>query len=159
MLSVVHRMWSSQLCWWVQPLVVNWPSWAEIKSSTRTPFSYILFILTLFLVSTEHWKCHMYFSIKRSTGNHDFLTVSLRNGFTPFCITLRANWFIRWLSVANRRPQNLRDTYSPPTAVSRRISLTIRPKKRVGTSKAVSHIGPRIGHNSESILGRSFSPP
>ena len=41
------------------------------------------------MVSTEHWKCHMYFRISRSTWKHNFFAVSLRNGFTPFCITLK----------------------------------------------------------------------
>ena len=47
MLSVVHRMGASLLCLWVRPLVVNWPSWAEIKSSTRTPF------FNIFLAATK----------------------------------------------------------------------------------------------------------
>ena len=50
-----------------------------------------IFFQYFYPISGIHWtwKCHMYFSIYRSTCKHDFFTVSVRNGFTPFCITLK----------------------------------------------------------------------
>ena len=36
--------------------------WNKIEHQNSV-FSNVFFIFTLFLVSTEHWKCHMYFSI------------------------------------------------------------------------------------------------
>ena len=60
--------------------------WNKIEH--QNTFSNVFFIFTLFLVSTEHWKCHMYFSIQRSKSKLGFFTISLINGVTQFCITL-----------------------------------------------------------------------
>ena len=68
---------------------INWLSWAEIKSSTRTRFSNIFFSFLPYFwypMNIENAICILAFR-----GLHEnviSLLFYLRNGFTPFCITL-----------------------------------------------------------------------
>ena len=53
--------------------------WNKIEH--QNTFSQYFFILTLFQVSIKHWKCHMYFNIKRFIWKQDFFYCFIKKRF------------------------------------------------------------------------------
>ena len=80
--------------------------WNKIEHQ-NTLFQYFCHFYPISGIHRTLKKCHMYFSIKRSTWKHIIFTVSLRNNFMSLCITFMIsirvyNWhFGKALKISN----------------------------------------------------------
>ena len=143
------------VCWWMLWLIVNWPSWVEIKLGIKTLFSRDLFrfFLSHFLISPKLWKWHVLWHLNVYVKTL-FLWCFVKM-VSHHCECLFKNREVsRWFAKYDKHPQR-----NSPSHVSQYVRIyEMYPdskvyRARMGPTWVLSAPdGPHVGHMNFAIM-------